>query len=110
MEKILVTGALGQLGTELASELQHIHGTENVIITDIHPPLSKDIEGRFMELDVLDRESIKKIIRENQITQIYHLAAILSANAEKSPALAWKINMDGLINILEKSNPEVMMK
>ena len=88
MEKILVTGALGQLGTELVSELQRIYGIKNVILTDIHPPLLKQFEGNFVELDVLDRNSLKNIIRKNHITQIYHLAAILSANAEKNPALA----------------------
>ena len=101
MERILVTGALGQLGIELTTELQDLYGAENVVVTDIHPPLNKSFEGQFVALDVLEQDSIKKIIKEHGITQIYHLAAILSANAEKNPALAWKINMDGLINILE---------
>ena len=101
MERILVTGALGQLGTELVTELQKFHGKENVIATDIHPPLKDDFEGIFTTLDVLDRPSLIQLTRKYQFTQIYHLAAILSANAEKSPQLAWRINMDGLINILD---------
>ena len=110
MERILVTGALGQLGTELAIELQKIYGTENVIVTDIHPPLTKDFEGVFSTLDVLDKKSLKEIIRHNRITQIYHLAAILSANAEKTPDLAWKINMDGLLNVLELAKEQNIKK
>jgi nucleoside-diphosphate-sugar epimerase len=101
MERILVTGALGQLGTELVTELQRIYGKDNIVATDIHPPLKDDFEGIFTTLDVLDRPSIIQLTRKYQFTQIYHLAAILSANAEKSPQLAWRINMDGLINILD---------
>jgi nucleoside-diphosphate-sugar epimerase len=106
MERILVTGALGQLGTELVTELQKIYGLENIITTDIHPPLNNDFEGIFKTLDILDKTSLTQITREYQITQIYHLAAILSANAEKSPQIAWKINMDGLINVLELAREE----
>jgi len=101
MERILVTGALGQLGTELVSELQRTYGRDNVVATDIHPPMNKDLEGIFTTLDVLDKKSLHQLTRKYQFTKIYHLAAILSANAEKSPQLAWRINMDGLINILE---------
>ena len=101
MERILVTGALGQLGTELVSELQRIYGSANVIVTDIHPPLGKDFNGNFATLDVLDRSALKDSIKKHKITQIYHLAAILSANAEKTPELAWNINMNGLLNVLE---------
>ena len=101
MERILVTGALGQLGTELVGELQRIHGIDNVIASDIHPPLNNDFEGNFCILDILDKATLAEIVSKNKITQIYHLAAILSANAEKTPALAWKINMDGLVNVLE---------
>lgn len=101
MERILVTGALGQLGTELVLELQKKFGIDNVIFTDIHPPLIRKFEGKFYALDVLDKMALTKITKENGITQIYHLAAILSANAEKMPDLAWKINMDGLLNILD---------
>ena len=101
MERILVTGALGQLGTELGIELQKIFGSENVILTDIHPPISKNIKGIFSTLDILDKKSLREIILNNRITQIYHLAAILSASAEKTPDLAWKINMNGLLNVLD---------
>ncbi len=101
MEQILVTGALGQLGTELVAELQNKYGTEQVFATDIHPPMNKKYHGNFEALDVLEKKAIEGLILRYEITQIYHLAAILSANAEKSPNLAWHINMDGLINVLE---------
>jgi nucleoside-diphosphate-sugar epimerase len=106
MERILVTGALGQLGTELVSELQKIYGPENIIATDIHPPLNNKFEGIFSTLDILDKKSLSEITRKYRVTQIYHLAAILSANAEKSPQLAWSINMDGLMNVLELAREE----
>jgi len=110
MERILVTGALGQLGTELVLKLQSIYGHQNVIATDIHPPLNSDFQGEFIALDVLDQNRISKVVKQNQITQIYHLAAILSANAEQNPALSWKINMDGLINVLEVANATKIRK
>jgi nucleoside-diphosphate-sugar epimerase len=106
MERILVTGALGQLGTELVTELQKMHGLENIIATDIHPPLNNDFKGIYTTLDILDKTSLTQITNKYHITQIYHLAAILSANAEKSPQMAWKINMDGLMNVLELAREE----
>ncbi len=110
MERILVTGALGQLGTELVTALQEKYGRENVFATDIHSPLNDSFTGNFATLDVLDRKSIDGLIRRNGITKIYHLAAILSANAEKSPELAWRINMDGLINVLELAREHAIQK
>ncbi len=101
MERILITGSLGQLGTELVLELQNKFGIDQVFATDIHSPIHKKFAGHFETLDVLDINSIRKIIEKNKITQIYHLAAILSASAEKSPSLAWNINMNGLINVLD---------
>ncbi|MCG8305979.1 MAG: NAD-dependent epimerase/dehydratase family protein [Cytophagales bacterium] len=103
MERILITGALGQLGTELVIELQNIYGVNHVIVSDIHQPLHNHFDGVFLTLDVLDKPGLKEVISKYRVTQIYHLAAILSANAEKTPDLAWRINMDGLINILELS-------
>lgn len=110
MDRILVTGAFGQLGTELVLELQRNYGIQNVIATDIHPPLNNAFEGIFKTVDVLDKNALKELIRKNAITQIYHLAAILSANAEKTPSLAWKINMDGLMNVLELAKEQNIKK
>ncbi len=110
MEKILVTGALGQLGTEVVLELQKMFGIGNIICSDIHRPLVEKFDGKFYALDVLDKVALCKITRENNITQIYHLAAILSANAEKTPHLAWRINMDGLLNVLEVAKDNKIKK
>ncbi len=100
--RILVTGALGQIGMELLFALQNKFGYENVIASDIREPeeLSK-LEFRYEKLDVLDAKQMESIIRDNKIDEVYHLAALLSATGEKNPQLCWKINMDGLMNVLE---------
>ncbi len=101
METILVTGACGQLGTELTEELRIRRGTERVIATDINPPNEALKNGPFETLDVLDRSQLMEIIHKHNITRIYHLAAILSAAGEKHPIRTWDINMEGLLNVLE---------
>ena len=110
MEKILITGALGQLGTELVPALQKKYGAENIIVTDIHRPESNDFGGIFEVLDVLDKSALLSLHKKYKITQIYHLAAVLSAKAESTPALAWHINMDGLMNVLEAAHEQGIKK
>jgi len=97
--KILITGAAGQLGRVLVEELRKIHGKDNVIATDIN----SDVEGLapFEYLDILNTERLKSIIQDHKITQIYHLAAILSASGERNPAFTWNINLNGLIGVLD---------
>tara|TARA_B100000459_G_scaffold145724_1_gene110565 strand:+ start:1889 stop:2836 length:948 start_codon:yes stop_codon:yes gene_type:complete len=100
--RILITGALGQIGMELLGALQTKFGSENVIASDIREPGDVDNSGfRYEKLDVLDSERMESIIRDNNINEVYHLAALLSATGEKNPQLCWKINMDGLMNVLE---------
>ena len=100
--RILITGALGQIGMELLEALQNKFGSENVIASDIRDPQDVDDSNfRYERLDVLDSEQMENIIRENDITEVYHLAALLSATGEKNPQLCWKINVDGLMNVLE---------
>ena len=100
--RILITGALGQIGMELLDALQTKYGSENVIASDIREPEDVDNSGfRYEKLDVLDSELMESIIRDNNINEVYHLAALLSATGEKNPQLCWKINMDGLMNVLE---------
>ena len=102
MEKIMVIGASGQIGSELVVELRKIYGSSNVWATDIKtPPLDVMEEGPFQVMDVMDDKQLIHFVIRNKITQIYHLAAVLSGNAEKLPIQAWKINMDSLMNILE---------
>ncbi len=100
MSKILITGACGQLGSELTTELRKIHGTDNVIASDIREANDQIGDGPFEHLDVMDKARIEEVIEKYNITVIYHLAALLSANAEKNIELAWKLNMDGLLNVL----------
>jgi nucleoside-diphosphate-sugar epimerase len=101
MSKILITGACGQLGSELTAELRRKHGAESVIASDIREPNAQLGEGPFEHLDVMDAERLEAVVERHQITVIYHLAALLSASAEKNIDLAWKLNMDGLLNVLK---------
>lgn len=102
IKKILVTGALGQIGSELTVELRNIYGKENVIATDIRDCIcnSPVFDGPYEKLDVLDINAIEKIIVQNNIDTIIHLAAILSGVGEKNPSLCWNININGSLNIL----------
>ncbi|HSV87230.1 MAG TPA: NAD-dependent epimerase/dehydratase family protein [Bacteroidales bacterium] len=104
MEKILVIGCAGQIGSELTLELRKIYGDSNVVATDIKPAEREITEGGPFEiLDVLDTHRLFGTVSRNKITQIYHLAAILSGNAEKKPLASWHINMESLMNVLELS-------
>jgi nucleoside-diphosphate-sugar epimerase len=99
-QKILVIGAGGQLGSELTQALRNLFGSDNVIATDIKQTQTLR-DGRFEILDVLNQKSLYEFIQKNGITQIYHLAAVLSATGEKNPKFAWHLNMDGLIHVLD---------
>jgi len=102
MDNILVIGAAGQIGSELVIELRKHYGSAHVFATDIKQAPSDVIEGGpFQILDVMDDKQLIHFIIRHKITQIYHLAAVLSGNAEKLPTQAWNINMESLMNILE---------
>jgi len=102
MEKILVIGAAGQIGSELVTALRKIHGNENVFATDIRDVSSEmEQDGPSAILDVMDDKRLIHFVIRHKITQIYHLAAVLSGNAEKLPMQAWHINMESLMNILD---------
>lgn len=100
-EKILIIGAGGQLGSELTQALWTLYGRENVIATDIKDPQGILSQGNFEILDVLKQKALFEFIQKNKITQVYHLAAVLSATGEKNPKFAWHLNMDGLIHVLD---------
>jgi len=97
--KILLTGAAGQIGQILTRELANRYGSQNVIATDISD--DPGFPCAFKKLDILDRERMEELVRENETTDLYHLAAILSATGEKNPQKAWDINMRGTLNVLE---------
>lgn len=101
-DNILVIGAAGQIGSELVLELRKLYGNDHVYATDIKQPPSDVMEsGPFQLLDVMDSKMLIHFVIRHKITQIYHLAAVLSGNAEKLPMQAWNINMDSLMNVLE---------
>lgn len=102
MENILIIGASGQIGSELTMALREVHGNDHVFATDIKdaPDYIKE-SGPFEYLDVMDDKRLIHFIIRHKITQIYHLAAVLSGNAEKLPLQAWHINMNSLMNVLE---------
>ncbi len=99
-EKILIIGAGGQIGTELTEFLRVKHAPESVIATDIRDNEMLAKNGPFMKLDVLDKEAVFALIEKEAVTQVYLLAALLSATGEKNPEFAWKLNMEGLLNVL----------
>lgn len=98
-DNILVIGANGQLGSELVAELQSFYGEGHVIATDISSP-SATYQGIFEHLDATDAQETTRLVEKYNVTQIYLLAAILSARGEQNPRLAWNINMPGLLNVL----------
>lgn len=101
-EKVLVIGANGQIGVELTLALRAKYGNENVIATDIkeaHPLIAG--QGPFQHLDVMNKEEIELSLKANNFTQIYLMAAILSATGERNPLWAWNINMNSLLSVMD---------
>lgn len=99
-ERILVIGANGQIGSELVEALAAQHGAQNVIAADISPNNLYNA-ARYTTLNVLDKATLAALVAAEEITQVYQLAAMLSATGEAAPLKAWTLNMDGLLNILE---------
>ena len=100
MERILVIGANGQIGSELVAALAQRHGAANVIAGDIG---ARNVYGaaRYTRIDVMDPSGLAALVEAEDITQVYQLAAMLSATGEREPLRAWTLNMDGLLNVLE---------
>lgn len=103
MKRILITGALGQIGSELITFLRKRYGDENVIASDIKSMSGGTVnqDGIFEHIDCLDAQEVYSVIKKYKIDTIFHLAAILSAAGEKNPQLAWSVNINGLYNVLE---------
>lgn len=100
-ERILILGSCGQIGTELTQKLRSIYGSENVIASDIREGNSEMMSGHFEIIDATDKEAILAIVQKYEVTQVYLMAAMLSAVGEKNPMKAWNLNMVSLLNILE---------
>lgn len=101
MKRIMVTGALGQIGSELTGALRARYGAENVLATDVRKPAEDFGEGPFELLDATDAASLDHAVQRYEIDTIFHLASLLSASAEASPMRAWDLNMGSLIAVLE---------
>jgi nucleoside-diphosphate-sugar epimerase len=107
MDKILVIGAGGQLGTELVASLRKQFGDQNVIAADIKSRLDSHLRSPYIQLNAMDEKALFEVVKRYEITQIYHLAAILSAKGETDPLFAWDLNMKSLINVLELGREHV---
>jgi nucleoside-diphosphate-sugar epimerase len=110
-ETVLVIGSCGQLGTELVEALRGIYGDAHVVASDIRKSDNPVFEsGPFEELDVLDETKLKGLIGRYKPSQVYHLAALLSATAEKNPDFGWKLNMEGLFHVLNAARDMGIIK
>ena len=109
-EKILVIGSSGQIGTELVEALRKQYGNSNVIAADINAAPEFTEQGPFETLNVLDRTRLHEVIEKHKISQVYLLAALLSATAEQNPAFGWELNMVGLFNVLELAKEKKIKK
>lgn len=99
---ILIIGSEGQVGSELVEALRNHYRPSRVIAADLKSPESVEgHEGPYEQLDVLDKDHIERIIQKNQVTEVYNLAALLSASAEAKPMMGWSLNMNGLLNTLQ---------
>ncbi|MGC8838527.1 MAG: NAD-dependent epimerase/dehydratase family protein [Anaerolineae bacterium] len=112
MKRILVTGAAGQIGSELTLALRERYGAENVVAAGHRTPPSLQLRdsGPFEFLDVTQRESLERVVDRYAVDTIYHMAAILSATGEQNPQLAWHVNMGGLYNVLEVARERNMVR
>ena len=112
MKKILVTGSVGQIGSELTMELRKRYGNENVVATGHRTKPSEKLResGPFEFIDVTRKETVEEVVKKYDVDTIYHLAAILSAVGEEKPHLAWDVNINGLYNVLEIARERKMTR
>ena len=110
-DKVLVIGSSGQIGSELVSELRSNYGDSNVIASDIVASNQTILDsGPFEILDVTDSKKLYEIVKKYEVTHVYLLAAVLSANAEKKPKLSWDLNMRSLFNVLDLAKDKIIKK
>ena len=111
MAKILVIGSSGQIGVELIEQLAKIHGSSKIIASDINLNLNQNLQGvTYLKLDVLDKIKLLEVIKKYDISEVYLLAALLSAVAERNIQLAWDLNMKGLFHILDLAKEKYIKK
>lgn len=108
-DKILIIGAGGQIGIELTQELSLLYGSSNVIASDLKPIPALD-NNPFEKLDILDKDALLNVVKKHGIQQVYLLAALLSATGEQNPMFAWKLNMEGLFNVLDLAKEKHISK
>lgn len=110
-EKILVIGSSGQIGTELVAELRNTYGNDAVIASDLRK--AEDMPegtGPYEQLDALDKNGLHAVVAKHEVTQVYLLAALLSATAEQKPELGWKLNMESLFHVLDLAKEKKIKK
>ena len=111
MKKILVVGASGQIGTELVVALRNQFGNDNVIASDIKSEVKPALKsGPYEMLDIMNKNQLSEVVNKHGISEVYQLAALLSATAEQHPDFAWKLNMEGLFNVLNLAKEGVIKK
>ncbi|MES2690909.1 MAG: NAD-dependent epimerase/dehydratase family protein [Bacteroidota bacterium] len=108
-ETVLIIGSQGQIGLELTQELRNIYGNDHVIASDVKAP-AVEANGPFEVLDVMDRNGLYEVFKKHNVKQVYLLAALLSATAEKNPRFAWDLNMEGLFNVLDAAKEGILKK
>jgi nucleoside-diphosphate-sugar epimerase len=110
-ERILITGALGQIGTELTNRLVEIHGAENVVASGLDR-WQKGITaaGHYERMDVTNTQLVRQVIKDYDITTVYHLASLLSGTSEKQPIFAWKLNLEPLLHFCEMAKEGLIQK
>lgn len=108
-DKILIIGAGGQIGIELAQELSLLYGSSNVVAADVKPIPALN-NNPFEKLDVLDKDALLNVVKKHDISHVYLLAALLSATGEQNPMFAWKLNMEGLFNVLDLAKEKHITK
>lgn len=107
-DKILVIGSSGQIGSELTEKLQEIYGPDRVVASDVKKPFN--FNGIYEDLDVLDEKKLADLVKRHSVTEVYLLAALLSATAEKNPQYAWKLNMNSLFHVLDLAKEGIIKK
>jgi nucleoside-diphosphate-sugar epimerase len=111
MKKVLVIGASGQIGTELIVGLRSRFGNESIIASDLQDQPKEALKnGPYEKLDIMDDQALRVIVKKHEVTEIYLLAALLSATAEKNPDFAWKLNMEGLFHVLNLAKEGIIKK